>query len=367
MQGQEPELVLVTGWAGRLGHRVTTDLSRDYRVIGLDIATPGAAAPPEHVHCDLADDASVERALADVRERAGGRVAAVVHLASHYDFAPEPGERCRQVSVEGTRRLLAGLHDFEVGRLVFASTTLVMEPADVGELIVEESPVHCIWDHPRAKLAGESVLCCERGEIPVTILRFGSLYDEQGNSLALKRPIFRVLDERIGADLLPSHPEHRQAYVHFDDAAAAVRCVVEQRDEQDELSVFFVAEPRPPSHSDLIYTAGDLIHGGDWPPASSDSDVCRFGRWSPRPDTAESHLVEHWAFDLCDAHYPLLVEKIRDELGWTARRRLALELPAIVDNLCQALRRPLRAPARLRAAAHARPSTTAGAMFDSES
>lgn len=102
--------------------------------------------------CDLTSDESVNLALQTLRERHGNKLASVVHLAAYYDFSGQPSPLYRKLTVEGTRRLLRGLQNFEVDQFVFSSTHIVMKPSEHGDMITESSPVGADWDYPQSKL-----------------------------------------------------------------------------------------------------------------------------------------------------------------------------------------------------------------------
>jgi nucleoside-diphosphate-sugar epimerase len=54
----------------------------------------------------------------------------------------------QELTVEGTRRLLKALGQFQVEQFVFSSSLLVMEPAEGDEVIMESSPTKGSWDYP---------------------------------------------------------------------------------------------------------------------------------------------------------------------------------------------------------------------------
>src|SRR5437762_14372585 len=119
-------IVLVTGGSGFIGHAVIKRLAERYRPVALDRPdAKGAGKRKDFVPVDLGSDESVREALANVRDRFGGRIASVVHLAAYYDISGEPNPLYDKITVQGTRRLIEGLRDFDVEQFVFASTMLV--------------------------------------------------------------------------------------------------------------------------------------------------------------------------------------------------------------------------------------------------
>lgn len=117
---------MITGAAGAIGSSLARWLADDYTVVGLDLE--GSEAPVDCIAIDLTSGDSVELALRKFRERYGMRIASVIHLAAYFDFTGEHHPLYDEVNVEGTRRLLRALQDFEVGQFVYSGTMLVHAP-----------------------------------------------------------------------------------------------------------------------------------------------------------------------------------------------------------------------------------------------
>ena len=184
-EGAEKAIVVVTGSAGLIGSKLVEALSANYRVVGLDVEPlKQEVKDAEWIGCDMTKDESVAAALAKVRSQYGAKLASVIHLAAYYDFSGAPSPLYRTLTVEGTRRLLRTLQQFQVEQFVFSSSLLVMEPVEPDHLIDEQSPTvdaDEAWDYPRSKIEAERVIRREAGGIPTVILRVAGVYDERGH------------------------------------------------------------------------------------------------------------------------------------------------------------------------------------------
>ena len=125
-RSERSPIVLITGATGNLGRSLAAALGRDYRIVGLDLKAEGADFPV--LEADFTSDSSVELALRKFRDEYGSRIASCIHLVAYFDFTGEDDPRYQSVNVEGTRRLLRVLQDFEVEQFVYASTMLVHAP-----------------------------------------------------------------------------------------------------------------------------------------------------------------------------------------------------------------------------------------------
>jgi nucleoside-diphosphate-sugar epimerase len=331
-------IVLMTGSSGLIGTRLVAALAGRYRVVGLDRDDP----PPDwrgaaFIRCDLTNDEDAAAALARVRDEHGGRIASVVHLAAYYDFAGEPSPLYRTLTVEGTRRLLHGLRDFdEVGQFVFSSTLLVMEPVDEeDEVLTERSPTRGEWDYPRSKIAAEKVLRAEHGGIPVVVLRIAGAYDENGHSPPLTQHIARIYERTFESYFFPGDPSHGQPFVHLDDLVQCFVRTIDQRTQLSSFEVFLVAEPDVMSYDDLQDCIGELVHGKEWPTIRIPAPVAKAGAWVQEKLARKGNepFIRPWMVDLADDHYPASIGRVRDRLGWQPRHRLRDVLPILVQRM----------------------------------
>lgn len=323
--------VLVTGAKGLIGSRIVADLRRDHRVVGMDIH-PG---PGEWVQCDLTEDADVARALEDVRTRFGDRIQSVVHLAAHYDFSGEPSPLYRELTVEGTRRLLRGLRTFtEVEQIVFSSSLLVMASAPPGEPLTEASPVEAEWDYPRSKLEAEDVVRTEAGSIPAVVLRFAGVYDEEGHSIPLAQHVRRIREKDFESFFFPGRRDHGQSFVHLDDLVECFRLVVERRSALGAHEVFLIGEPDTMSYEELQVEIGHLVHGVEWPTIRIPAPIAKAGAWiKEKVGGGHETFIKPWMVDLADINLPVDITRARERLGWEPRRSLRTSLPAMIAKL----------------------------------
>src|SRR2546430_1166480 len=115
----ERGIVLITGSGGRIGTELAGRIARRYRVVGLDHRPGGcASAAVDCIPVDLSNAEEVTEALEQVRAAHGERLASVVHLAGHYNFAVERDRKTEAINVGGTQRLFTALRPFQVEQFV---------------------------------------------------------------------------------------------------------------------------------------------------------------------------------------------------------------------------------------------------------
>jgi len=357
-------LVIITGATGNLGRSVAAVLSADYRIVGLDLKAEALTFPV--IKVDLASDQSVLEALAQIRARHGGRVASVIHLAAYFDFTGKEHPLYRSVNVEGTRRLLRALQDFEVEQFVYSSTMLVHAPCAPGEQIDESWPIDPRWAYPKSKALAEEVIREEHGSIPYAILRFAGVYDEESAVPTLSNQIARIYEREFESFFYSGSPLVGQSMVHREDLVEAVRLAVQRRDTLPPDAEILIGEPEALGYDALQDEIGYLIHGiEDWPTLRVPKPVAAVGVWAQDKlepvvpdaiDEGEKPFIKPFMIRLADDHYALDIGRAEKLLGWRPHHRLKDELPKMIaalkrDPLAWYKRNGLRPPHDLAEAA----------------
>jgi len=337
MQNTGKPVILVTGSEGLIGDAIVNWEYEKYEIASFDIARPHKRPDiQDFINCDMTSDESVASALRTLRERHGNKLASVVHLAAYYDFSGKPSRLYNDLTVEGTRRLIRGLQQFEVEQFIFSSTHIVMAPSERGEPITESSPIGAEWDYPKSKLAAEKVIREERGSIPAVILRIGGVYNEDGHTVPIAQQIARIHEKQFESYFFPGDPSAGQAFVHLDDLVDLVHRVIERRKQLSPYEVFLVAEPDMVSYDDLQDIIGEEIHGKEWPTIRIPKIVAKMGAWAQEKLSGEDEaFIKPWMIDLADDSYPVSPERAQKLLGWQPRHRLRDTVPEMVRRLRQ--------------------------------
>lgn len=330
------ETVLLTGADGLIGSRIIKQIDSRYNIVGLDRPPSPKDAPGiDYIQCDLTMPDQVERAMQEVRQRHGSRIASVIHLAAYYDFAGEPSPLYEALTVDGTRRLLRELQQFDVEQFIFSSSLLVMKPTEPGDPVDETSPTEGTWDYPRSKLEAEEVIRKERGKIPALILRLAGVYDEDGHSIPIGQQIVRIYEKQLESYFFPGDAEHGQAFVHLDDLVDAFALAIERRLELAPYEVLLIAEPDVVSYEDLQEIIGGYLHGSEWPTIRIPKTVAKAGAWvkDKMAGDEEQTFIKPWMIDLADQHLAVDIDQARRKLSWEPQHRLRDTLPEILKRL----------------------------------
>jgi nucleoside-diphosphate-sugar epimerase/uncharacterized membrane protein len=328
-------IVLITGSSGFLGQAITNGLKGRYRVIGFDLPNARQAAKgSETVPVDLTSDDSVTKAVEEVRQRGGGRIASVIHLAAYYDTTGKDNPKYEAVTVQGTRRLLSALKTLRTEQFVFSSTLLVHAPSpEKGVRIDEQSPLDPPWAYPKSKAETESLISRERGNIKSVILRLAGVYDEDCRAAFIAQQIARIFERRPTAYLFTGDLESGQPYLHRDDLVDAVVRTVDSRATLPEETVLLVGEEETLSYEEMQKRIGRLVHDEEWRTLSLPKSLTKAGSWFQTEVLDEDTDIQPWMIENSDDHYEIDVSRARELLGWQPRHSLGETLPEMIRRL----------------------------------
>ena len=330
----EERVVLVTGSSGFLGSAMIRKLASQYTLVGLD--RPGGEAPPEcarQIAFDLGSDKSVKEALERVRSEFGDRTVSVIHLAAYYDISGKPNPLYDKITVQGTRRLIDGLQDFEVQQFIYASTMLVHRPTDMpDEKINENWPIDPQWAYPASKVKTEHLLHEKHGDIPVVFLRIAGVYDDLGHSPFVAEQISRIYEHRLSAHVYPGMLCANQSFIHVDDFTEAVERLIERRKDLPSELPLLIGEPDALGYEDVQNIIGCALHGEEWTTIRVPQSIAAAGVWLGE-QIGEDSVIKPWMVEASNDHYILDIARARELLGWEPKHSLRDTLPKMVDAL----------------------------------
>jgi nucleoside-diphosphate-sugar epimerase len=250
----EKPIVLITGAAGNIGTSLAAALEDAYTVVGLD--REGSKADFPLIDVDFTDDDSLTQALETFRRDHGSRIASVIHLVAFFDFSGEDDPLYEAVNVEGTRKLLRALQDFEVEQFLYSGTMLVHAPGRPGEPIDESQPIDPRWAYPKSKAAAEDVIRAEHGRIPYVLLRLAGLYDETTSVPTLANQMARIYERDFQSHLYSGSTLVGQSMVHREDMLDAFRRTVDRRADLPPDAEILIGEERAIGYDALAQAAG---------------------------------------------------------------------------------------------------------------
>lgn len=338
--GPKP-IVLITGAAGNIGTALAVALQADYRVVGMD--REGLKADFPIIAIDLTSARSVTKAFTAFRKQFGGAIASVIHLAAYFDFTGEDSPLYQSVNIDGTRRLLRALRDFEVDQFVYSGTMLVHEPCRPGERIDEHRQIAPKWAYPKSKAAAEAVIREEHGRIPFVLLHLAGLYDEQTAVPTLAEQIARIYERDLESRLYTGDTAVGQSMLHKADMIDAFHRVVDRRTGLAADVTILIGEPEAMSYQAVQDAVGRLIHSeAEWTTLKVPKPLAKAGAWAQQTlepvvpdaiDQGEKPFVRPFMIDMADDHYALDIARAWQLLGWKPRRRLQTVLPKLVAAL----------------------------------
>ncbi|WP_041452890.1 vitamin K epoxide reductase family protein [Alteromonas naphthalenivorans] len=334
-------LVLITGSSGNIGTHLCQQLSTNYTTIGLD--RDECESADESYICDLTSDESIELALHKIREYHGKQIAAVVHLAAYFDFTGKPDPLYEEVNVEGTKRLLNGLANFEVKRFVYSSTMLVHKAGVPGQKVDEDTAVEPAWEYPKSKACTENVIIKNDNKIPYTILRLAGLYDDETAVPTLSHQIARVYERDMKSHVYAGDLMAGQSFIHQEDMINVFEKVIERRESLPKAHVVLAGEEEVMSYQALQNRIGNLLFGEtQWNTVNVPDMFAKAGAWmqvKTEPvvpdaiDHGEKPFIKPFMIDLASQHYHLDISRAKTQLNWQPKHKIFDKLQSLTSHL----------------------------------
>lgn len=331
----EKEVIIITGACGRIGSNLVRRLGTKYRIVGFELLKAIYASDSEElVPVDISSDESVTQAFTHIRQFYGNRIASVIHLAAYYSFDQKESPLYDKITIQGTKRLVKALQDFEVEQFIFSSTMLIHTPCKPGQKINEESPIRGTWGYPRSKIETEKLIHEERVHIPSVILRIAGVYDDHCHSIPISHQIQRIYEKQFESHFFAGDLTHGASFLHMDDLIDALELAVEKRKQLPSETILEIGEETTLSYDALQREISKLLFGKEIKTISLPKPFAKIGAYlqSLIPFIQPS-FIKPWMIDIADDHYELDCSKAKKVLGWNAKHSLADTLPIMIAEL----------------------------------
>lgn len=328
-------VILVTGCSGRIGKLCMERFSKHYRVVGFDIVEPKEMYPnTDFIKMDLSSDESVKAAFDEVKKRYGDKVISMVHLAAYYSFSGDRPELYDIITVNGSRRLLQNLHNFDCEQFLFSSTQLVYAPTEPGVSIDEDSPIEASWGYPASKIRAENVMKKERGKMPLVMMRIAGCYDDGCHSIPISNQIQRIFENQLEARVFPGDLTHGSPFLHLDDLVDSIWLCIQKRKELPEELVLLIGESKTMSMDQMQRTISRLIHGKEFTTFRVPKWFAKMGAWFLcNIPFMEKPFIRPWMIDYADCHYELDISLAKKLLGWEPKHYVKDSLAVMIREL----------------------------------
>lgn len=328
-------VVIITGSCGRIGASLVKKLGEQYRIVGFELLKALYASRNEElVPVDISSDESVHQAFKHIKYFYGTKITAVIHLAAYYSFSDQDYSKYDKITVQGTRRLLKALQDFEVEQFIFSSTMLVHAPCGINESINENSPILAKWAYPQSKVATEDVIHKERGKIPAVNLRIAGVYDDMCHSIPISNQIQRIYEKQLVAHFFAGDLTHGASFLHMQDLVDAIDLCMKKRKDLPAETTLLLGEAKTLSYNYLQTRISELLFHTHCRTYSLPKPLAKIGSFLQNnipfmPKT----FIKPWMIDIADDNYTLNISKAKEVLGWSPKHSLDDTLPIMIDSL----------------------------------
>lgn len=332
----DKEVIIITGCSGRIGFKLAERFAQNYQVVGFDVFLTGHLPGVEFINVDIGSDESVAEGMDYVRKKYGNKIVSFVHLAAYYSFSEGGWGQYQRITVDGSRRLLDSLKNFECDQFIFSSTMLVHAPCKPGEKITEDSPVVPNWNYPKSKVLVESLMheASSTTNISTVSLRIAGVYDDRCHSIPLSNQIQRIYENQLEGHVFAGDLSHGASFVHMDDVIDSIALCVEKRKQLPKELTLLIGEEETLSYDQLQREFSKLIYGKEWTTIALPKPLAKVGAMVKQYiPFIKKTFIQPWMIDIADDHYEISVARARKMLGWSPKKHVKDYLPLWIEEL----------------------------------
>ncbi|MBS0585042.1 MAG: NAD(P)-dependent oxidoreductase [Verrucomicrobia bacterium] len=328
-------VVIVTGSAGRIGTSLIAKLGNEYRIVGFELMKAIYASQNEElIPVDISSDESVIQAFRHIKAFYGTHIVSVVHLAAYYSFEDQDYDNYHKITVEGTRRLLEALQEFQVEQFIFSSTMLVHKPSK--KRINEYSPKKASWAYPRSKIETEEIIHKHRGKIPAVILRIAGVYDDECHSIPISNQIQRIYEKEFVSHFFPGNLQRGAAFLHMDDLVYAILLTIQKRRELPKETVLLLGEGETLSTDRLQRKISRYLFGKEMRTIRIPKFLAWIGAFlQTHMPFMKKPFIRPWMIRYADDNYLLDIARAKKFLGWEPEHHLEEEIEPMLDRMLE--------------------------------
>ena len=338
------DTILVLGAEGLVGRKLRQCLAARFRLVSVDVrplhpvrAQVGAreCRTERLVRADLGDPAQIDQIWERVAPSEFERVAAVFHLAAHYDFRNRPDPRYDRLQ-GGLDHLLARI-DASVpaqAPLVYASSMASLAPTEPGRRQTEDDARLGAWQYPASKIAAEDLLRAAELDRPVVELVLAAIYTD----LCELVPLFQTIELEHSRSptkyVYPGPVDRGLTYVHLEEVARAFELAAAKLRGRPGCHRFLIGQAEPVTYAQIHRQASRAFYGKVLPLVRIPAALAYVGaalRAAVMSGFGRRPFIQPWMIWAAGEHFEFDLTHTRRKLGWEPSRWLGEDLSRILQ------------------------------------
>lgn len=318
--------IVITGSSGLIGRALIKRLSKTYEIAAIDIAPMTLDDLPDTVRffeVDLGDP----KAILNFFAKNPRPITGLINLAAYYTFSNASSIHYERLK-NGLTELAASYRQLKTNTSCFiqASSMACLNPVYPGTQIDSQAESYPRWEYPKFKMESERILRTELANEHYVEFVIAGVYTDFCELV----PLFHFLDShlqfRIQRWFYPGNGQQGLTYVHLEDLCDAF---------QRQLSVtprkrrLLIGEQEPTTYKQIATIVDKEFIGFVLPKCRVPKWLARLGAWVLCKMKRRS-FYQPWMIAFADEHYQFDIRATIEQLGWEPKRRLRIELPAMV-------------------------------------
>jgi len=333
--------MIITGASGFVGRHLVKAARENFKIYAFARRTQQEAGVDRHANVkwilvDIADRGRLGEIFADIRNEGGTDY--VIHLAAYFDFGNEPNPAYDRTNVRGTKNILSECLDLQVKRFIFASSIVVTEFPQHGEVLDEGSAADADFPYAITKARGEQMVKDHARHFPCTVVRFAAIFSdwcEYG-------PLYKFLDtwynQGYMSRVLGGKGQSAVPYIHINSLIDLLLIVIEKAGDLPEIDTYIASPDRATNHEQLFKLSTRLYYGEARKPFHMPKLMARvgvFGRDILGRIIGRRPFERPWMMKYIDKRMDVDASYTRNALNWDIKPRynLTRRLLYMVEHL----------------------------------
>ncbi len=258
-----PRLV-ITGASGFIGRHFIEMFKENFHIYAIARRSQQEVGLARHKNinwrlADIADRKSIHEIMAEICS--GGGADYFIHLAAYFDFSNEPNPEYERTNIKGTEIIFDEAESLGLKRFIFASSLVVSEFPQAGEVLTENSSLDADFPYAVTKIAGEAMARKWSRVFPCTVVRFAAVFSDWCEYGPLYKFLETWSSHSWKSRVIGGRGNSAVPYIHIVCLSKMLHTILDQTQELKPFDILIASPDESSSHQELYDLSTRFVFG----------------------------------------------------------------------------------------------------------